>query len=169
MMQCLRTLYKHWLLFNHMTSFGIIFKFMLMVYGHIEKDTMVSFPRMHTEALLLLQEHFRKTKEYFSKHNTVVIPYCQKTLVCPVSNFLVAPSWFINTKQKQKRMQTNTVTHSKKRGTCSSPFLAISFLRSLCFSSTSSFFLSASDNLPSSRSLGENKVRLALITASAKS
>lgn len=40
---------------------------------------------------------------------------------------------------------------------CSSPLLASSFLRSRCFSSTSSFNLSASVTLPSSRSLEKEK------------
>ncbi len=43
--------------------------------------------------------------------------------------------------------------HLKKRGICSSPFLARIFLLSLCFSSTLSFFLSVSSIFPSSRSL----------------
>ncbi len=44
-------------------------------------------------------------------------------------------------------------THLKKRGICSSPLLARIFLHSLCFSSTSSFFLSVFSIFPSSRSL----------------
>lgn len=45
------------------------------------------------------------------------------------------------------------LTNLKKRGMCSSPLLARIFLLSLCFSSTSSFFLSVSCIFPSSRSL----------------